>query len=66
MPKISSNYICLVVIFIDFALKKTKNHYPQVFLKERVYIYKDIKVIRHFTDDLEISSDDSDKENTNK
>ena len=54
------------MIFIDFALKKAKNYYPQVFLKESVYIYKDIKVIRHFTDDLEIFADDSDKENTNK
>ena len=36
---------------------KGDNYFPQVFLKECKYIEK--KVIRHITDDLESSSDDS-------
>ena len=30
--KVGSNYICLVVILIDFVLKKDENYYKQVFL----------------------------------
>ena len=43
---------------MNYALKKDGNHYPQVFLKECKYIEK--KVVRHITDELESSSDDSD------
>ena len=53
-----SNHTCLAVINLDSALKKYENYYPQVFLKECNYIKK--KVIRHFIDDLESISDDSD------
>ena len=59
MPKVGSNYICLVVILIDFVLIKYENYYyPQVFLKESKYIEKGKKVIKYINDDLEISSDD--------
>ena len=58
IPKVDSNHICLTVISLDSVLKKDKNYYPQVFLKECKYIKK--KLIRHITDDLESSSDDSD------
>ena len=34
MPKAGSNYIYLVVILVDFVLKKDENYYPQVLLKE--------------------------------
>ena len=27
MPKAGSNYICLVIILIDFVLKKDENYY---------------------------------------
>ena len=33
MPKVGSNYICKVVILIDFVLKKDENYHPQVLLK---------------------------------
>ena len=33
-PKVSSSYTFLAAITIDSALKKDKNYYPQVFLKE--------------------------------
>ena len=42
---------------MDSAVKKDENYYPQVFLKEWIYIKK--KVIRHIIDDLENSSNDS-------
>ena len=57
-PTVDSNHTCLAVISLDSALKKYENYYPQVFLKECKYIKK--KVIRHFIDDFESISDDSD------
>ena len=45
MPKAGSDYICLAVIIIDCALKKSENYYPQVFLKQCNYIEKEKKVI---------------------
>ena len=42
---------------MDSALKKDENCYLQIFLKECKHIEK--KVVRHFIDDLEISSNDS-------
>ena len=35
--KVISNHTCLAVISLDSALKKDKNYYPQVFLKECKY-----------------------------
>ena len=60
IPKVDSNHTCLEVINLDSALSKDGNCYLQVFLKDCEYMKK--KVIRHITDDLEISSDDSDEE----
>ena len=59
MPKAGSNHTCLAVIIIESALKKGENYYLEVFLKEFIYIEKD--VIRNITQDLEIPSDDSDE-----
>ena len=58
--KVESNHTCLAVISLDSALKKEGINYPQAFLKECKYI--EMKVIRHFHDDLESSYDDSDEE----
>ena len=58
MRKVDCNHNCLAVISLDSALKKDKNYYRPVFLKECKYIKK--KVIRHIIEDLESSSDDSD------
>ena len=54
-----SNYLCLAVRLLDYVLKKDENRYPQVFLKECKYIEKEKELIRHITDNLNISSDDS-------
>ena len=62
MGKVDSNNICLAAIRLDSALKKDKNYYPQVFLKECKCIKK--KVVRHIHDNLRdfYSLDKSDKE----
>ena len=44
IPKVDSNHTCLAVIYLDSALKKDENYYPQVLLKECRYIEK--KVIK--------------------
>ena len=59
IPKVDSDHTCLAVISLDSALKKDENYYPQLFLKECKYIKKNF--VRHVFDDLESSSDDSDK-----
>ena len=50
IPKVHSNYTCLAVISLDYAIKKGENYYPQVFLKDSKYIKK--KVIRHIDDNF--------------
>ena len=62
MLKARSNGTRLAVITTDSALKKDKNYYPQVLLKECKYIEKEKKVIRDITEDLEIFSSDSAEE----
>ena len=53
-----SSHTCLAVISLDSALKKDKSCYSQVFLNECKYIKK--KVVRHISNDLESSYNDSD------
>ena len=43
-----------------------KNYYPQVFLEECKYIIKEKKMPEYITDKIEISSDDSDRENSDE
>ena len=61
VPKAGSNHTCLAAITNDSILKKEENYYLQVFLKECQYIAKE--VIRHITEDLEVSPDDSHESN---
>ena len=65
MPKAGSNYTSLTVILIDFVLKKDQNYYTQAFSRICKYVKKE-KVIRHITDDLEVSFDNSDEESFNR
>ena len=57
-----SNRTCLVKITIYSTFRKDENYYLKFFYKECKYIGKEKKVIRHITDDLEIYSDESNKE----
>ena len=52
--------------FDQFCFRTGKNYYPQVFLKECKYVVKEKKMLEYITDEIEISSDDSDAENSNK
>ena len=61
MPKESCHCICLSVVLIESIFKMGKNFYPQWFLEKCTYIGKEKEVTRHVTEELEISSNDSDK-----
>ena len=52
--------VCLSVILTDSVHRKDKNYYPQLFLEECKYVEK--KTSKFITDDTEIFSVDSDKE----
>ena len=56
MPKKDFHCICLSVVLIDSVFEMDKNYYPQVFLEEVKYIFKETEVTRHVTKKLEISS----------
>ena len=58
--KEDSHCLCLLVILIDFVFKMGKNYYQQVVLEECKYIVKEKKISKFITNELEISSDESD------
>ena len=66
IPKEGSQFICLSVILIDSVFRLDKNYYPQLFLKEYKYVFKEKVMPEYITDDIEISSDDSDREDSNE
>ena len=49
---------------IESAYGKDKNYFPQVFWEECKYVVKEKKMPKFNTEDTEISSDDSDKEDS--
>ena len=51
---------------IDSIYRKYKNYYPQVFLEQYKYVVKEKKMSRFTTNNIEISSDDSDAENSDE
>ena len=63
LPKEHSQCVCLSVILIDSVYRKDKDYYTKVFLEECKYIVKEKKMSKFFTDNIEISCDDSDREN---
>ena len=50
---------------IDSVYRKDKSYYPQAFSEECKYVVKK-KMFQFITNDIEISSDDSDKEDSNE
>ena len=54
-----------ISILLGLVYKKDKNYYPQVFLEECKHVIKEKKKsIKNFiTDDVEISSDDTNQKN---
>ena len=63
IPKEGSQCIFLSEILIDSVYRWDKNCYLQVFLEECIYVVKEKKASKFVTDNIEISSNDSDKEN---
>ena len=64
MPKEGSEFICLsIYLLIDSVFRADKN-YPQVIFEEWKYVVKEKNMPEYFTDDIEISFDDSDKGNS--
>ena len=51
---------------IDSVFRAGKNYYPQVFLEECKYVDDEKKMPEYITADIEISSDDSDWEDSNE
>ena len=51
---------------IDSVFRAGKNYYPQVFLEECKYVDDEKKMLEYITADIEISSDDSDWEDSNE
>ena len=51
-----------MAISIDSVFRASKNYYPQVFLEQCKYVFKEKETPGYITDDIEISSDDCDRE----
>ena len=55
IPKEDFQFICLLVILIDFILSTRKNYYHQIFLEECKYIIKEKKIYNYIIDNVEIT-----------
>ena len=66
IPKQGSHCIYLPVILIDFVFRTGSSCYPQVFLEECKHVVTEKKMPKYATDNIEISSDDSDREDYNE
>ena len=53
-------------MLINSIFRTSKNGHPQVSLEECKFIIKEKMIPEYITDDEEISSDDSDRENSDK
>ena len=51
---------------IDSAFSTGKIYYPQVFLEECKYVVKEKKIPEYITEDIELSSDGSDRQDSNE
>ena len=65
-PKEGSQCIFLSVTLIDSVFRTDKNFYPQVLLEECKNVVKEKKILEYITDDIEISADDFDQENSDE
>ena len=51
---------------INFVFREDKNYYPQVFLEECKHAVKEKAMPEYITDEIEISSNDSDTKDSNE
>ena len=54
-----------IITVYQLCFRTGKNYYPKVFLKECKYVVKE-KMPEYFTNDVKISSDDSDREDSDQ
>ena len=66
IPTKGSQCICLSVILIDSVYRKGKEYHSQVFLEECKYVVREKTMPKFITDNIEISSHDSDRENSDE
>ena len=66
MPKEGCQFICLTNNLIDSVFRTGKNYYPQVFSEKCKYVVKEKKMPEYITDDIKISSGDSDREDSDE
>ena len=64
ISKEDSECIYLSIILIDSVYKNDKIYYPQVLWEECKYVFKRKKTSKFIIDDIEILSDDSDRESS--
>ena len=55
-----------MVILINLVFRTDKDYYSQMFLEECKYIIKENEMLKYITNDVEVSSDESDKKDTMK
>ena len=58
--------ICLSVILTVSVYRTGKSYYTEVLLEECKYVVQEKKIPEYITDGTEISSDDSDEENSDE
>ena len=56
----------LIVIWIDPLFRTGENYYLEVFQKECKYVFKEKRMPEYITEDIEISFNDSDAENSDE
>ena len=57
IPKESMHYTCIACTTIDFVMRMEKKNYPQVYLAERKYKPKKIKMTKFIDNELESESE---------
>ena len=64
--KEGSQFTCLSGKLIDLVYRKDKNFYLKIFSEQCKYVVKEKKISKFITDNIEIFSDDSDKEDSDE
>ena len=55
-------YLSIFITLIDSVYRKDKGNYSQMLLQECKYVVKEKNLSKFITDDIEMSSDDYDRE----
>ena len=59
-------YLSIFITLIDSVYRKDKGNYSQMLLQECKYVVKEKNLSKFITDDIEMSSDDSDRESSDE